>query len=231
MIRVVVISHTYIVAANRGKLRHLADRPDVDMTLICPDAWPEPDFGIRKFEPEEGIRSVVIPVSKAGDVRRYNFPTLRLAKTIVNIRPDLIQVESEAASVTAMQAAVCKSLSPFRLLLFAWDNLPGGTIAHRAFEWVCFRRIDHLIAGSDQARQIARNNGYVGPSTVIPQLGVSPESYRKAPTRDMWKEREGFRVGYVGRLDRRKGVASLLDAVTRPEGQRLSAVIRCARRE
>jgi glycosyltransferase involved in cell wall biosynthesis len=64
------------------------------------------------------------------------------------------------------------------------------------------------IAGNAAARDVLRQKGYRGPVEVVPQFGFDPALFVPAPARP---ERP-FTIGYLGRLEARKGTLDLLEA-------------------
>ena len=222
--KVVVIGHTYLVSFNRGKLRHLARRKDVDLTLICPGSWMEPDFGLRLCEPESAFPIQVLSTRGTGNVRRYNYSVPELIRTIRKISPDVVHLESEAASLASLQVALTKIAHDYRLVLFVWDNLPSEGWRFRQVGAVSYRGTDYLIAGSNDALTIARKQGYQGPAAVLPQVGVDPAMYTRVRAVDPWGAAKGLRIGFVGRLDRKKGVDLLIRAVAQTENALLTLV-------
>jgi glycosyltransferase involved in cell wall biosynthesis len=224
MIRAVVVGHTYIVPENRGKLRRIAAMADIDLTLVCPETWIEPDFGVRTFEPEKGLASEVLPVSKAGSVRRYHFRQVELTAALKRLKPDIVQLESEAMSLASLQLALTRVSGEHSLVLFVWDNIPTKQWARKTVSKISYRGVDHLIAGSLGALEIAKKQGFKGPGSVIPQVGVDPGIYAGAKKNDPWGRKRGFRLGYVGRMDRKKGVQDLLTAARKIPDVRLTLV-------
>ena len=78
------------------------------------------------------------------------------------------------------------------------------------WEGYVYRQTAYAIAGNQDAVQVLCAKGYAGRVRVIPQFGVDPSLYgnAKAPPRD------GFTIGYVGRLVPEKGIADLLRATS-----------------
>ena len=224
MIRALVIGHTYIVAANRRKLALLAEHPDVELALVAPTSWPEPDFGWRHFEPEDRFRSYVFPVRFGGQVRRFVYPLPSLIRTIREVRPDVVQLEAEAGSLCSVQLAGLKKMLSFCMVLFVWDNIASTRWAQRKMTRFVYRATDHLLAGSGQALHVGRLQGYQGPASVLPQIGVDSRIRMGEEGIDPWSDRSGFKVGYVGRLAAHKGVEQLIEALAGIENALLTVV-------
>ena len=212
--KVMVIGHTYVVSANRGKLRSISKSSEIDLTVVCPRRWHEPDFGIRFFEPEQSseMEFVNLPLSGSKTARKYHFHWGELKRVIQSKRPQIIQLEAEAGSIVSIQLSVLKLIYKFKLVLFTWDNIPAQRWHHRMAAAMSYPFVNYLIAGSDQAKQTARTQGYSGLVSILPQIGVDLKNYKSVVPMDPWKSQEGFRIGYVGRLSQKKGVQVLLEA-------------------
>src|SRR6267143_5296481 len=108
MRRVLIISHTYVDPASRGKLRALAAR-DLELTVGVPQRWKQPPpAGLDRviettWERAGGVEIFPIPVGDPGDAARYRFGRQALAALIRDKRPDLIQLEEEPTSTAARQ--------------------------------------------------------------------------------------------------------------------------------
>lgn len=219
MLRAVIIGHTYVVSANRGKLRRIADHPGIELTLLCPGFWDEPDFGKKPFEKEEKISSVVLSAKNVGKARRWFFPTSQFHAAIKAIKPNIIQLEAEASSAIALQVSFLKYFHSFRFVLFAWENIQPRSFVHRITGKFTYRNISYLLAGNDGAQDVAKKMGYRNEISVIPQIGIDPECYEQSDSLDPWEGRKGVRIGYIGRLASHKGVDTLIEAMQKiPQG-------------
>lgn len=213
--RVALIGHSYILEANRGKLRALAALCG-DFLFIAPEFWPEPDFGPRRFEPPSGLRGVSLPARAVGRVRRYHYHHGALKKTLRSFRPDLVHIEAEAGSAAGLQTARVAGGLGCSLTQFCWENLPSPAGIRKYLAKRNLGAVDHLFCGSRQAGEVARRTGYRRELTVIPQLGVDLEEIQSAPVTKLF-DASCFTAGFVGRLDRKKGVHDIIEALQRPE--------------
>ncbi|OLB13291.1 MAG: hypothetical protein AUH07_06415 [Gemmatimonadetes bacterium 13_2_20CM_70_9] len=93
--RVLVISHTYITPANRGKLRALAAR-GLDVTVGVPQRWREEGVLGRTlevaWERQNGVEVFPVPVRHPGSPDVLRFGGRALLSLLRDKRPDLIQV-------------------------------------------------------------------------------------------------------------------------------------------
>lgn len=210
--RIAVLGHTYIVAANRGKFRHLAEGGH-RILLASPREWLEPDFGLRRFEETDRLESALFDCPHHGMVRRFYYPWRELSRRIRDWRPDILLAETEPGGLAALQAAQLAISYGLPLATFAWENLPLTTRSRWAalpVYWATRR----LLAGSTGAVRTARRAGYHGPTTVIPQVGIDPAALPAAlPDGGARRRSRRKTVLFVARLQRKKGADLLLDAL------------------
>src|SRR5438034_5796271 len=102
--RVLVISHTYITPANRGKLRALAAR-GLDVTVGVPQRWREEGVLGRTlevaWERQNGVEVFPVPVRHPGSPDVLRFGGRALLSLLRDKRPDLIQVEARSEEHTS----------------------------------------------------------------------------------------------------------------------------------
>ncbi|HYK82157.1 MAG TPA: glycosyltransferase family 4 protein [Gemmatimonadales bacterium] len=210
MRRVVLISHTYIPPANRGKLRALAAR-GLEVTVGVPQRWREPALGRTldvAWERHNGLEVFPIPASARGDAERIQFVGRALVALLRDKRPDLVQVEEEPTSPAARQ--VIRAARQLRLpaLLFTHRNvdLPLSPVA----SWRrrrTLRKLRGAIAGSQAAAALVQRLVPELPVAVVPQLGV------QVPPAPDHAHHEGLAIGCVARLVPEKGLDTLLQAL------------------
>jgi hypothetical protein len=200
----VVISHTYVEPANRGKLRALANGGSV--TAVVPARWSDPTLG-RRWDlptPCDDGGAVLAPAWWIGP-HRPPAGVLWVPDRLLRDASAVVQVEEEPWTPTAW-LVTRRARGP--VFLFTWENIvrqlpPPWSLMRRA----TLRRVRGLIAGNAAAAEVARHYGYTGAIAVIPQLGVAP-----TPT-EPHTPSAVLRVAYVGRLVPEKGVDIILRAV------------------
>jgi L-malate glycosyltransferase len=213
LVKVLLVSHTYTATANRAKLAALARL--VRLNVVVPARWRDALFELRaETSAEDGYHLHALPARLDGRILRHWYPPARLARLTAEVAPDLVYVEEEPASLALAQMALLKRRSGYKLACFTWENtarragVPGVMRYNLA-------RCDGLVAGNKAAVEVIRSNGYGGPCTILPQLGVSAAVVPPEPAADL-RRRLGpanFVVGYAGRLTAEKGLHTLLEAV------------------
>ncbi|MFW6108248.1 MAG: glycosyltransferase [bacterium] len=213
--RVVVTSHSYVVAANHAKLEHLARMPEVELSLICPRRVRRELMTVhvqRTGHPDYTI----VPLRTAYVSHNYRFFYWSLGRALARLEPELLHIEEEPWSLAAWQAVRHRRRCPdVKIAFFTWQNLRRRYgWPHDAIERRVHAAADAAIAGNAEAADILRERGFHKPVHVLPQFGVDEARY--APRDEAALRRElglrGTVIGFAGRLVPEKGVELLLDA-------------------
>jgi glycosyltransferase involved in cell wall biosynthesis len=215
--RVIVISHTYVVGANRAKFQHLANF--ADLTLVVPTQWRDA-LRVMPLDPlSEDARYELraLPTVFNGRLARYFYSAVALWRIIRSISPSLVHIEEEPIGLSMLQVALLKAIFRYRLTFFTWQNIALPTTPIEAFNLV---RADAAIAGNQSAVRVLQGKDYRRPIACIPQLGINTPS-------DMLDRHRNpsFRIGYVGRLVEEKGLLVLVDALLQLEGEWVAQLV------
>ncbi len=206
---VLMISKACLVGTYQRKLEEIASFSDIDLTVITPPSWRD-SRGTIKLERAhtEGYTLLVDPLMLNGSFHLHFFP--RLGQRIAEVQPDIVHIDEEPYNLATWHALWLSKRAGARALFFTWQNLfrRYPIPFNRGERWV-LKNADYGIAGTQDAADIWRAKGYIGPMAVIPQFGVDPAFFtpkgKRAPGTP-------FTIGYAGRLVPEKGVDLLLQA-------------------
>ena len=222
--RVAVVSHTYVIQANRGKVEFLARLPGLEVLVVVPNKWRNRDIG-QRFVAETSqpgpLRVVPLPAWSFGSGSLITYAAVALWRQLRRFRPDVVHLEEEPWSVAALELClICRMLGT-QLTFFTWENTERRLLQPlRVIRGWTLLRARAAVAGSAKGKALLERQGFTRPVIVLPQLGVDTSAFRPANS-----AAQGIVVGYVGRLVSQKGLQVLLEAVARlPSAVRMMVV-------
>lgn len=217
------VYHSGVVTGWRARDRELR-AAGVDVRLLCPRRWNE---GGRVVTAEPGADAAFVTVARTWGRHPYGFvyDPVALWRELRRRPIDVLDVHEEPCSLAAVEVVVLARLAGVRapVLFYGAQNLEKRfPVPFRWWE----RRMLRAAAGAhvcnDDAGRIFRQRGMRGPIRTI-GLGVDVERFAPAERPDR-RAGDGLRVGYVGRLERHKGVHVLIEAIAGVPGAVLEVV-------
>ncbi len=218
--RVLVLSHSYIMKPYRRKFTLIAERPDVTVRVITPTRWYESFQEIVfQSEPDTTCEEFPCPIRFSGYGSRFYYRS-GVKPHFRDFQPDIIHLEEEAWSLNALQTIRLKrkycrnSRFIFRTSLSIPTKQRFGVLPVW-IERTVFRETDIAFPLSANAGSILAARGYSGKQIAFPN-GIDVRHFYKMDVgqlRDSLRLRNCFVIGYVGRLLQMKGVGTLLEAL------------------
>jgi len=218
--KILVVSHSYIVDLNCEKLRELARlEPEIEVTVVVPRRWRPGGVQNKIIETQpyqEGLFRVV-PISNYSE---NNQGLLTFGVDIIPLlrqfRPQIIQVEQGAKALGYAQLITLNKLLNLKAknLFFTWWNLPYELkFPVSLLESYNLQNTHGLIAGNQDGAKILQQHGYQGLIKVMPQLGVDENRFRPQSQPELRSQfniqPDDFVVGFVGRFVEEKGLLTL----------------------
>ena len=218
--KILVVSHSYIVDLNCEKLRELARlEPEIEVTVVVPRRWRPGGVQNKIIETQpyqEGLFRVV-PISNYSE---NNQGLLTFGVDIIPLlrqfRPQIIQVEQGAKALGYAQLITLNKLLNLKAknLFFTWWNLPYELkFPISLLESYNLQNTHGLIAGNQDGAKILQQHGYQGLIKVMPQLGVDENRFRPQSQPELRSQfniqPDDFVVGFVGRFVEEKGLITL----------------------
>ena len=226
--RLLMVGHMYATAFNRRKLNPLAD--DFEVTCVTWELNETKLFGLplAEFEKEDHeprYELVRLPVwPRRAGITRYVHEGL--SRVMREKAYDVVLVDSEPWGLIRWQVwAMTRMMQPWAMFgEFTWENierrgLKGGVLSviYRLAAWTH----DFSISGNQACRAILLKHGARAETNLVAaQLGVESADFRPATAAEkatlrvkLGVAKEGFLVGFCGRLNAEKGIRELLAAV------------------
>jgi len=209
--KVLRISHSAVVSAWRERERSLLRR-GVEVTLLSAQVWDEGGKLVR-LEPDgdqfvTGVRTI------GRHPILFLYSPLPLWRALG--RPwDVVDIHEEPYSLASAEVLLLKSLRRCRapFVLYSAQNIDKRYPV--PFRWIERWTLLHAAGVSicnAEAGHILQRKGLLGEAQLIP-LGVDTRLFTPRNGDRDEHAADQFHVGYVGRLERRKGIHVLLDAI------------------
>jgi glycosyltransferase involved in cell wall biosynthesis len=216
IMRILMLSKACVVGVYQCKLEEMAKLPGVDLRVLVPPGWRDPDRGMLALERAhvEGYDLRVTPLRFNGHFHLSYYP--RIGRELRAFQPDIVHIDEEPYNLATWQTLWRARRMGARTLFFSWQNIDRAYpwVVRLAERWV-LRHVDYALVGTPGAADVWRAKGYTGPLAVIPQFGVDPDLFTP-PERP--RSSGSFVVGFVGRLVEEKGGALLLEALAQLDG-------------
>ncbi|WP_293132288.1 hormogonium polysaccharide biosynthesis glycosyltransferase HpsO [Microcoleus sp. bin38.metabat.b11b12b14.051] len=223
--KILVVSHTYIVDINRQKFKILANlEPDIEVTIVVPRCWKPGGVQNKIIETEfyQQDSFKIVPISNFSQNNQglltFGIDIIRLLQ---EFKPQIIQVEQGSKSLAYTQLILLNKLLKLkaRNILFTWWNLSYELKWPISVLENCnLHNTDGIIAGNLDGAKILQQRGYTGAMEVMPQLGVDETLFLPAGkdadlSRKLGIQPTDFVVGFVGRFVEEKGLLTLAESL------------------
>lgn len=218
-LRILVLSHSYIMKPYRRKFALIGENPDVEIRVVTPSRWYE-SFQEIVFQPDSKTccGEFSHPVRFSGYSSRFYYRH-GLKRHFQEFQPHIIHLEEEAWSLNALQTLhLRQKYCPQSRFIFR-SSLSIPTKQRFGFLpiWIERRSFREAVAAlplSKNAAKILRQRGYGGKLIPISN-GVDLRLFRKMEMSHLQAQldlKSGFVIGYIGRLLYMKGIDTLLQA-------------------
>ena len=222
--RILVVSHTYIVDLNRDKFRELVKLdPDIEVTIVVPERWRPGGVQNKTIvsQPLDEGNFRIVPIANFSQNQQgllmFRWGIVPLLR---KFRPHIIHVEQGAKGLAYAQLITLNKLLNLNAknTFFTWWNIPYELKWPVSWlEAYNLRNTHGAIPGNQEGADILRNHGYDGPIAVLPQLGVNELLFRPqeqlALKAKLGIMPEDFTIGFIGRFVEEKGLFTLARAL------------------
>lgn len=209
--KVLFISHTYIVGVNQGKLQAIADA-GIEVGLLVPQSWQAPQWNkqLSLETPYSRIKIYPARIQLGGRAGAHFYLPNDIAHAIADFEPDVLQVEEEVFSLVALEIAIAARLFNIPAVLFGWENQERHlSFPRRWIRQFVFKTVSAIIAGNHDGAALVKQWGYDKRVEVMPQVGVDTDLFSPALSQTQ-PPHSSLRIGFVGRISQHKGIETLL---------------------
>ncbi len=226
--KILVVSHTYIVDLNCEKLRELAklhcrDGEPVEVAVVVPKRWRPGGVQNKIIEPEAKVEGNfrIVPLASFSENNQglLSFGW-DLVKFLKDFRPDVIQVEQGSKSIAYAQLITLNKLLGLKakMLFFTWWNMPYELkFPISALEAYNLKNTDGVVVGNKDGFDVLRDRNYHNPMKIMPQLGIDESIFKPQQQPELMAQygiqKDDFIVGFVGRFVPEKGLMTLAKAL------------------
>ncbi|MDF5716698.1 MAG: glycosyltransferase [Rhizonema sp. NSF051] len=227
-LRILFVSHAYVVGVNQGKLQAIAETGNAEVGLLAPSNWKAREWN-RRLEVEKPYPKIKIysaPVLFPGRVGAHIYAPWKIWEVLNDFQPDVVQVEEEVFSLCALELAIWSRLTGKPIVIFGWENIDRPIPILRS--WIgqfVMSTAKLIIAGNRDGANLLRQWGYTGLVEVMPQMGVDTQLFASQSGTMLEQRKDEFHIGFLGRLVPEKGVDIIFAAVRELQQQGLKCRI------
>jgi glycosyltransferase involved in cell wall biosynthesis len=216
-LKILVVSHSYVVDVNQKKIQRLAEQPGLSIVLIAPLIWRDMGRDIILHRPNNpAFQMHGLRIFFHNHLYIYHFHWLQLLKIFFRERPDLVYVEEEPQSFSSFQAILAAKLIRAKVVLLSWENLEVRFPLYKRLVAKCnISWLDAAVGGTEEALKTLRKLGFGKKGFVNPQFGLDENQFRPAKQTELKKKlgiQDRFVVGFIARMTREKGVLTMVKA-------------------
>ncbi|NEQ52971.1 MAG: glycosyltransferase family 4 protein [Leptolyngbya sp. SIO3F4] len=218
-LRILVVCHAYVTGVNQGKLDAIAATGAAEVALLVPSTWKAMGWGkVKELErPYTSITLYPANIMFSGRVGAYFYWPWKVWQVINDFQPDVIHVEQEVFSVSALELAFFARIFKKPISVFGWENMERKLSPFR--EWIrqyVFDSSQLMIPGNKDGEKLLSKWGYTGKIEVMPQIGVDTKLF---PSEIRQGHDGELKIGFMGRLVPQKGIDLLFTAAQQLRGR------------
>jgi glycosyltransferase involved in cell wall biosynthesis len=226
-VKVLCIDHGAFLRSYRQRYVAMSVEPDIELMVVAPRTLNQLNYAGQSDvadTSEAGYRLEVCGFAPA-KAHRGLYDPVRLLRLIRHYQPDIIHTQGEPEALSSMEVCLVRGTVASRsaLVFSSWANINAyligwpyriGALYTKSYEFV-LRHAQAATTYNAVAEDVLRTNGFQGYVKTIP-WGVDGNAFQRLTSQDLRQRLgiDGFNVGYVGRMESSKGVATLIRAIS-----------------
>jgi glycosyltransferase involved in cell wall biosynthesis len=215
LLRVLFVSHAYVVGVNQGKLNAIAQTDNIEVGLLAPSNWKALEWNrlIPLEHPYPHLHLYSAPVIFSGRVGAHLYSPWKIWQVLKDFNPDIIQIEEEVFSLCAFEVAILARIIKKPIVIFGWENelRQLSPLRWQICQFV-LNTASAIVSGNQDGADIMRKWNYHGLLEVMPQMGVDPDFFTPF-LKPFTQNKSTFNIGFLGRLTQSKGIDLIFRAV------------------
>lgn len=225
-----VIDKTAGLSTSQERYVQLARFKDIELHVLAPRKWKEHGLLVdaTQLPPPEGYTLHLGRTIWKGYYARGYYVT-GLWRTLLRSKPDIIHLLEEPWSFFACQtirsAKVLARQS--RFIFYSWENIYRGkkfnsriSFLQRRIDRRTMKRSDAAMCATEAARTCLELKGFKGRIEVVP-YGVDTPFLEENVEPALPREPGKFRIGFIGRFMKMKGLNNLIESASRIDNSQL----------
>jgi len=228
--RVLIVDKTGGLETAQERFRQIVEADKgMELHVLVPRKWKEHGLPVdaTAIEPE-GYQLHLGRVLWKGYYAR-GFYLTGLFRALWRSKPDVIHLLEEPWSFFAWQVARAARLfcPRSKIIFYSWENIYRNftypsriSFIQRRIDKRLHRRSVGAVCATEQARSVLEIKGFKGPVEVIP-YGVDTPFLANPIEPALSRSPDEFRIGYIGRFLKMKGLDILIEAAARVQGAQL----------
>ena len=228
--RVLIIDKTAGLETSQERFRQLAKYPDLELHVLAPCKWHEHGLVVdaAKLHPPDGYQLHLGHCIWKGYYARGMYLS-GLWRAFWRSRPDIVHLLEEPWSFFAAQAVRAARLWSWksRFIFYTWENIYRDgkynsriSLIQNRIDRRVMRRSAAAMCATEAARSVLEIKGFEGRIEVIP-YGVDTPFLAGNIEPALPQKPQVFRIGYVGRFLKMKGLDNLIEAASKIKDSQL----------
>ena len=221
--KILVVDHNAIDPTHRSLYDALGKFPDVELQLVVPSKWFD-NYQTLSYHEQKSSSNYPIRASRVLFSRRtHRMVYLSLPSIIKKFQPDIFYINAEPENFQTLHAALLhRKFKCGKFVFSSWRNIDYSETGfpykfkslHAYAERTVLHEAQHCIVFNQTAKNIFEKIGFSNVNMIPPAIDIA--LFQKIPHEQLVSpiKRNGFVIGFFGRFQREKGVATLLEAVS-----------------